>query len=229
MHEDEVPAESLLAPLDEAAAVQAVAEPKAAAEAAEPEPDDFGEFAWPEGYAADPEAMAKFLPLAREMGLGKEKAQQLATLYAELDQERNAKQAAFIAQNNAEWLKEIHAHPEFGGQALSRTAENVAAVMRRFGTPLLAQQVRQMQAGAADACAELAGDVFLSRPRLEGCLGGLLPLRRRRRRADKVRRAAPFPRPAVERFNRFLIFYFEPQRAQRTQRTTTTSIFCQYA
>lgn len=144
MHEDEVPAESLLAPLDEAAAVQAVAEPKAAAATAEPEPDDFGEFAWPEGYAADPEAMAKFLPLAREMGLGKEKAQQLATLYAELDQERNAKQAAFIAQNNAEWLKEIHAHPEFGGQALSRTAENVAAVMRRFGTPLLAQQVRQM-------------------------------------------------------------------------------------
>ncbi len=167
---DEEARESFLAPAgggdaEEAAvsAVEAVAEPRAAAEdagyggvdgadapaesAAPPESagdDGFGEFDWPEGYAADPKAMAKFVPLARSLGLGKEKAQRLATLYAELDQERHRAQAEFIAKNNAEWLREIHAHPEFGGDALSRTAENVASVMRRFGSPLLARQVRQM-------------------------------------------------------------------------------------
>lgn len=106
--------------------------------------DEYGEFDWPDGYVADPKAMAKFLPLARSLGLGRDKAQQLASLYVELDQEKRRAQAEFIAENNAEWLREIHAHPEFGGANLSRTAENVAAVMRRFGTPLLTAQVRRM-------------------------------------------------------------------------------------
>jgi hypothetical protein len=109
-----------------------------------PAEDESGGFDWPEGYTADPAAMAKFLPLAKSLGLGRDKAQQLATLYAELDQGKRAAQAEFVAKNNAEWLREIGAHPEFGGDALSRTAENVAAVMRRFGSPLLVRQVRQM-------------------------------------------------------------------------------------
>jgi hypothetical protein len=146
----------------ELSAVNAVAQPREAAEnssyggvegsrpaageapaQAETAPDDFA-LDWPEGYTADPDALRKFAPLARELGLGRDKAQKLATLYAELDQERNRRQAEFVAKNNAEWLKEIHGHPEFGGEALARTAENVAATMRRFGTPLLIAQVRQM-------------------------------------------------------------------------------------
>ncbi len=115
-----------------------------AAPAGAAEENEFGEFAWPEGYAADPGAMAKFLPLAKEMGLGKEKAQRLATLYAEIDQERRRTEAAFVAKNNAEWIREIRSHPEFGGNALAATAERVAAAMRRFGTPLLTAQVRRM-------------------------------------------------------------------------------------
>lgn len=106
--------------------------------------DEYGEFAWPDGYMADPHAMARFTPLARRLGLPKEGAQELASLYAELDQERNRSQADFLARNNAEWLREIQDHPEFGGHNLERTGEDVARVMRRYGSPLLMAQIRQM-------------------------------------------------------------------------------------
>ncbi len=108
------------------------------------EGDGYGEFAWPDGYAADPEALAKFVPLARRLGLPKASAQELAGLYAELEERRHRAQAEFIAKNNAEWLREIQAHPEFGGANLERTSEAVAASLRRYGSPLLVAQIRQM-------------------------------------------------------------------------------------
>lgn len=128
MREDPAPVEAVLA----------VAEPKAEAENA------YGEFAWPEGYHADAAAMERFVPLARKLGLAKEGAQELATLYAELDQAKAGAQAEFIAKNNDEWLREIRAHPEFGGRNLAATAENVASMLRRHGSPLLTAQIRQM-------------------------------------------------------------------------------------
>ncbi|MCD8351436.1 MAG: hypothetical protein LUC93_12585 [Planctomycetaceae bacterium] len=116
----------------------------AAATKSEDADDGYGEFEWPDGYVADPAALAKFVPLARRLGLPKEGAQELAKLYAELDHERQDNQARFIAKNNAEWLREIHSHPEFGGGNLQRTGEAVASMLRRYGTPLLTAQIRQM-------------------------------------------------------------------------------------
>ncbi|MCC8190795.1 MAG: hypothetical protein LIP77_09220, partial [Planctomycetes bacterium] len=108
------------------------------------EPDPYGEFTWPDGYVADPAALARFVPVAKKLGLSREAAQELAGLYAELDQHRNQCQAEFIARNNAEWLREIQSHPEFGGRNLRRTGEEVAAMIRRYGSPLLTAQIRQM-------------------------------------------------------------------------------------
>lgn len=102
------------------------------------------DFDWPDGYAADPAAMAKFVPLARKLGLNRESAQELAGLYAELDQDRSRRQAEFITENNHKWLEEIQSHPEFGGRNLQRTGESVAATLRRYGSPLLLTQIRQM-------------------------------------------------------------------------------------
>lgn len=142
-------------PLD---AVRAVAEPReeglpetgnganapASGETSGIEGGDYGDFDWPDGYTADPAALAKFVPLARELGLPREGAQKLAHLYAELDQERVRAQARFIAANNGEWLHEIRNHPEFGGRNLERTGTEVASMLRRFGSPLLTAQIRQM-------------------------------------------------------------------------------------
>ncbi len=106
--------------------------------------EGYGEFAWPEGYRADPRAMARFLPVAKKLGLDQNGAQELASVYAELDQERQREQARFIDRNNAEWQREIRTHPEFGGRNLARTGGEVAAMMRRYGSPLLMEQIRQM-------------------------------------------------------------------------------------
>lgn len=135
---------------DPLAAVQAVAEPRQAEESGVDAPGEggdlpeYGEFEWPEGYVADPAAMAKFVPVARRLGLAKEGAQELARVYAELDRERHQAQARFIARNNDEWLRDIQGHPEFGGQNLERTSQGVASMLRRYGTPLLTAQIRQM-------------------------------------------------------------------------------------
>lgn len=157
------PAEAPPTPRNPLDAVNAVARPKQANAGEEPDGaamlsaehapapgaeggdyGDYGEFDWPEGYVADSAALARFVPLARRLGLPKESAQSLAGLYAELDRERQSEQARFIAQNNDRWLGEIRDHPEFGGRNLARTGENVAAMIRRFGTPLLTAQIRQM-------------------------------------------------------------------------------------
>ncbi len=106
--------------------------------------DAYGEFNWPEGYRADPRAMSRFIPVAKKLGLDKTAAQELASVYAELDQDRQREQARFIDRNNAEWQREIRSHPEFGGRNLARTGGEVAAMMRRYGSPLLMEQIRQM-------------------------------------------------------------------------------------
>ena len=49
------------------------------------------------------------------------------------------------AKRNAEWLREIQAHPEFGGRNLDRASESVARLFLRFSSPLLLAQVRQME------------------------------------------------------------------------------------
>ncbi len=49
-----------------------------------------------------------------------------------------------VAARNAEWLQEIQTHPEFGGRNLDHTSESVLGLLRRFGTPLLGAQIRQM-------------------------------------------------------------------------------------
>ncbi len=154
-----------MAPVDPAAraqpapgavgAVEAVAEPRRDEAAADgfltnpvpaglPDGDDYGEFSWPEGFQVNPAALGRFVPLARELGLDKAGAQRLAQLYAELDQDRHREQAAFIAGQNKEWRDEIRSHPEYGGANLERTAGDVARTMRRFGSPRLMEQIRQM-------------------------------------------------------------------------------------
>ena len=105
---------------------------------------DYEPFALPEGFEADPEALSRFKPLAKRLGLGQEAAQELAGLYVELEQRRNAANAEFVERNNAEWAREVEHHPEFGGPRLRETRERVAGILRRYGSPVLMEQIRRM-------------------------------------------------------------------------------------
>lgn len=105
---------------------------------------DYHPFEWPEGFAVDKEAVAGFVPLAKKLGLKQEQAQELASLYAAIEQKRNTAQAEFVARNDAEWRHEIDNHPEFGGYRLRETGDRVAGLIRRFGSPTLVEQIRRM-------------------------------------------------------------------------------------
>ena len=87
------------------------------------------------------------------------------------------------AKRNAEWLREIQDHPEFGGHNLDRASESVAGLLRRFGSPLLLAQIRQMElqnwpemfyflARIAQSFANSAAEIDrLKRKEGEGCKG----------------------------------------------------------
>lgn len=105
---------------------------------------EYDSLAWPDGFETDAQAMAKFAPLAKRLGLSKESAQELADLYVDIERRKTATQADFIARNNDEWLREIKSHPEFGGASLENTANDVTALLRRHGSPRLLAQIRQM-------------------------------------------------------------------------------------
>ena len=106
--------------------------------------DPYKPFALPDGFVEDPEAMGRLKDVAGRHKLTQEQAQEFVTAYAELEQKRNADQAAGVAKQNAEWIKEVKAHPEFGGANYKDTNERAAAMVRKYGSPRLTAELRQM-------------------------------------------------------------------------------------
>jgi hypothetical protein len=70
-------------------------------------PPEKYEFAMPDGIELDATLVAKFDPIARELGLSQDGAQKLATMYAEQQQE----QANAWANQVQEWGKQAQADP----------------------------------------------------------------------------------------------------------------------
>jgi DNA-binding transcriptional MerR regulator len=78
------------------------------------EPVEYTTFSVPEGMQVDTDSLAKFIPVAQELGLSQEGAQRLVTMYAEQlqaqaaqMQEAQTKQQAEIQETQKAWLKEI--------------------------------------------------------------------------------------------------------------------------
>lgn len=117
-------------------------EEKAGEEAGEEEKKSEGapekyEFAAPEGMELDEEALGAFEPVAREMNLTQEQAQQFVNLYGE---QIARVQEAQLAQWNKTvdgWLDEAKKDEEIGGKAFSETLDTARKALSEFGTPEL--------------------------------------------------------------------------------------------
>lgn len=116
-------------------------------DAAEPDGENaprYEAFAIPDGFVEDAETMTQVREIAHKHGLKQEQAQDWVNAYFEVEKKKTAEQTEALARNNAEWLKEIKGHPEFGGANLGAGSEQVGAAIRRFGSPRLAAEMRQM-------------------------------------------------------------------------------------
>lgn len=101
------------------------------------------EFVAPEGVTLDPEAVAEFEPIAREMNLTNDQAQKLVGLQASFVQKQHE---AWNKQVNT-WVGEIKTDKEIGGTALKQTITHSQSALAKFGTPELMKALDSTKMG----------------------------------------------------------------------------------
>lgn len=110
---------------------------------AKPDEGDF-DIALPDGAVPDVEAMGILKGIAKETGLSKEQAQQLADAHMNAmrryDEQRISSGLATIEK----WENEIKAHPEFGGANLEKNTEAARLMIQKYGSPRLRQEFSEM-------------------------------------------------------------------------------------
>lgn len=89
-------------------------EAKAAEAAKNAPPEEYGDFTVADGVVLDPEMLAEFRPMAKELGLSQEKAQKLVDLAAKIQQRTVDGIFAAHEERKAAWLNEAKADPEIG-------------------------------------------------------------------------------------------------------------------
>lgn len=108
---------------------------KAAAQGA---PEQYADFALPQGTQVDAAMLSEFTPLAKELGLNQESAQKVIDLYAGkvLPQIAAAQQAA-MAQQIEDWGKQARDDKDLGGAAFDANVQTAQKAIARFGSPAL--------------------------------------------------------------------------------------------
>jgi len=89
------------------------------------------EFKIPEGMAIDEALVESFSPLAKELGLTQDKAQQLVDFYAK----QEAGRAEVWTQTQATWAQETKADKEIGGDAFDKNVAIANQAVSKFGSP----------------------------------------------------------------------------------------------
>ena len=89
-------------------------------------PETYADFTLPEGVTVDAELLGEFLPMAKELGLTQEKAQEMVGLAAKMLQ----KNAAFEARK-PDWLTQAQADPEISEDVKKGPQ---SAALRAFNT-----------------------------------------------------------------------------------------------
>lgn len=142
------PADEKPAPTAEEAAAAAEAQAAADAEAKAKEvPEQYEDFAAPEGVTLDADTTGEFKTLAKELGLPQSKAQQVVDLGAKLVQKAEAQRAEVIQQEVAKWAADSRADKEFGGEKLAENLAGARNVVETFGSPELKTMLNESGLG----------------------------------------------------------------------------------
>lgn len=101
------------------------------------------EFTAPEGINLDAEAVAKFEPIARELGLSNDQAQKLVSLQSEFVKQ----QADAWAATETAWMDTIKSDAEVGGKNLDSSVKHAQTALSKYGTPELSQALNDTRMG----------------------------------------------------------------------------------
>ena len=105
------------------------------------------EFTFEEGVEVDPDTIGNLKELAKELGLTQEQAQKIADLGAAQSQKWVALQEQAITEASAQWVEEVKADKEIGGDRLSENLGIAKRALDRFGTPELSKLLDESRLG----------------------------------------------------------------------------------
>ncbi|MEX2991180.1 peptidase [Serratia fonticola] len=102
------------------------------------------EFKAPEGVEQlDPQALAVFEPIAKELGLSQEQAQKLVDIYPQIQQQ----QAEAWSKQVTDWGDQVKADKEIGGDKLTASVGQAQRALDQFGTPALREYLESSGLG----------------------------------------------------------------------------------
>jgi hypothetical protein len=110
-------------------------------------PETAYEFSFAEGVEVDPDTLGSLKELSKELGLTQEQAQKIADLGAAQSQKWVALQEQAITEASAQWVEEVKADKEIGGDRLSENLGIAKRALDRFGTPELTRLLDESRLG----------------------------------------------------------------------------------
>lgn len=115
---------------------QAASETGEESEGDKPKDDEPGEYEFkaPEGREFDPEVIAEYSAVAKELGLSQENAQKMLDRIAPALEAKNQR---IMQEARAEWADSARSDKEFGGQKLNESLATARKAIDQFGTPEL--------------------------------------------------------------------------------------------
>jgi len=94
----------------------------------------YGEFTMPDGVKVDEEAMAVFLPMIKEFGLGQAQAQRLVDMYTNQVVATTEAQRSAYEDRVSGWLERGASDKEIGGDKADESLSLANKAMREFGS-----------------------------------------------------------------------------------------------
>lgn len=105
--------------------------------AATGEPVEYEAFTLPEGVEMDSEVLDEFKPIAKELGMDQEKAQQLVNLGSKIAAKVQQHSIETWRKQTTEWSDKARADSEYGGKEFDANLGTALAAVEKFGTPEL--------------------------------------------------------------------------------------------
>ena len=96
-------------------------------------PEEYGDFAFPEGVGPDTEMLGEVTPVFKELGLSQEQAQKLVDFDVKYRVAHHEKAQQEFQQARKEWVTQIKSDAELGGAAFNTTVKNAGKAVKQFG------------------------------------------------------------------------------------------------
>ena len=96
----------------------------------------------PEGVEVDEVTVSEVISVAKELGLTKEQATALATKQADIFKKKDEGILATMKEIRKNWVEELKADKDFGGQRMTDTIREANKVVARFGDDALKKYLK---------------------------------------------------------------------------------------